>query len=128
MKMMQFLSPSIFMLGWLLFVMAQAQNSVRSKTNGLTGLSGWFRLHAVNLATRAFFSALAYGFIVHTVAVKIQAVGFPVTATVSAGVGGYSANALLYQFFGYFPWLRVEVADLAPPAPPGARNPGPPAA
>jgi hypothetical protein len=109
------LDVSVFTLGWLLFVMAQAQNSVKSKTNGLTTLADWFRMHAVNLATRAFFSALAYGFIVHTVAQKIESVGLQLTATTIAGIGGYSANALLYQFFGYMPWLRVEVADLAPP-------------
>jgi hypothetical protein len=120
------LNVSVFILGWLLFVLAQAQNSVKSKTNGLTTLKDWFRVHAVNLATRAFFSALGYGFIIHTVSAKIQAVGFPVTATTIAGLGGYSANALLYQFFGYFPWLRVEVADLAPPQAPGGNTMGTP--
>jgi hypothetical protein len=110
------LDVSVFILGWVLFVLAQAQNSVKSKTNGLNGLGAWFQMHAVNLATRAFFSALAYGFIVHTVASKIESAGLSLTATSVAGIGGYSANALLYQFFGYLPWLRVEVADLAPPA------------
>ncbi len=109
------LNISVYVLGWLLFVLAQAQNSVKSKTNGLTTVREWFRGHAVNLATRAFFSALGYGFIIHTVAGKVADVGLPVTSTAIAGIGGYSANALLYQFFGYLPWLRVEVADLAPP-------------
>jgi hypothetical protein len=109
------LNISVYTLGWLLFVLAQAQNSVKSKTNGLTTIHEWFRGHAVNLATRAFFSALGYGFIIHTVAGKVADVGLPITSTAIAGIGGYSANALLYQFFGYFPWLRVEVADLAPP-------------
>lgn len=113
------LDASVFIIGWLLFVLAQAQNSVKSKTNGLQSLSGWFKLHAVNLLTRAFFSALAYGFIVHTVAAKIEAVGgLQLTATSIAGIGGYAANGLLYQLFGYMPWFRVEVADLAPPEPP----------
>lgn len=112
------LDVSVFILGWILFVLAQAQNSVKSKTNGLTNLKSWFQMHAVNLATRAFFSALAYGFIVHTVASKIETAGLSLTATSIAGIGGYSANALLYQFFGYLPWLRVEVADQAPPGPP----------
>lgn len=110
------LNVSVFIVGWLLFVVAQAQNSVKSKTNGLTSLAAWLRMQAVNLITRAFFSALAYGFILNTVSSKLQAVGFTVTATTIAGLGGYSANALLYQFFGLMPWLRVEVADLAPPS------------
>jgi uncharacterized membrane protein YhdT len=119
----------LFVLGWLLYVLAQAQNSVKSKTNGLTGLKAWFQMHAVNLATRAFFSGLAYGFIVHTVASKVESVGLQLEASSIAGIGGYAANALLYQFFGYLPWLRVEVADLAPPAstPAPPPNPGPPA-
>ena len=124
------LNAGVFILGWLLFVLAQAQNSVKSKTNGLTTLTDWLRMHAVNLATRAFFSALGYGFIIHTIATKIQAVGLPLTATAIAGVGGYSANGLLYQLFGYFPWFRVEVADLAPPAAPpeDPKTPPPPPA
>jgi hypothetical protein len=122
------LDASVFIIGWILFVLAQAQNSVKSKTNGLNGVSDWFKLHAVNLATRAFFSALAYGFIVHTVAQKIEAVGgLQLTATSIAGIGGYAANGLLYQLFGFMPWFRVEVADLAPPAAPGSPAPAPPA-
>ena len=63
-----------------------------------------------------FFSGLAYGFLVQTIAAKIGDIGFHVTSTAIAGIAGYSANALLYQFFGLFPGLRVEVSDLAPPA------------
>jgi hypothetical protein len=125
----EILNISVFVLGWVLFVLAQAQNSVKSKTNGLTSLKAWFQMQAVNLATRAFFSAIAYGFIVHTVSSKVAAVGFQLTATTIAGIGGYSANALLYQFFGVLPWLRVEVADLAPPAQPlttSGNTPDPP--
>jgi hypothetical protein len=122
------LDASVFIVGWLLFVMAQAQNSIKSKTNGLQTVSGWLKLHGINLATRAFFSALAYGFIVHTVAAKLEAVGgLQLTATSIAGIGGYAANGMLYQLFGYMPWFRVEVADLAPPSePPAAPKPGPP--
>lgn len=110
----------LYAVGWLLYVAAQAQNSVTSKTNGLPvgwpGIQFWLRVHAVNLMTRAFFSALAYGFLVHTIAAKIQAVGFPVSGHAIAGVAGYAANSGLYQFFGLFPMLRVEVGELSPPA------------
>jgi len=107
----------VYTLGWILFVAAQAQNSIASKSNSLQGKAGlnvWLSAQAVNLATRAFFSALAYGFIIHNVASKISSVGFEISAVTIAGVAGYSANAMLYQFFGYFPFLRVEVPDLAP--------------
>lgn len=113
------LNITVYIIGWLLYVAAQAQNSVTSKTNGLstgaTGIGEWLRMHAVNLMTRAFFSALAFTFFIHTMAEKIHAVGFAVTSTAIAGCAGYAANAMLYQFFGLFPGLRVEVADLAPP-------------
>lgn len=113
------LNVVLFSIGWILYVAAQAQNSVASKTNGLPqgwpGIKVWLQKHAVNLATRAFFSGLAYGFLVHTTAAKIQAAGFPVSAHAIAGVAGYAANSGLYQFLGWFPSLRVEVADFAPP-------------
>ena len=113
------LNATVFIIGWILYVAAQAQNSSTSKTNGLppgwAGIKIWLRAHAVNLATRAFFSGLAYGFLIHTVAAKMVSLGFPVSAYSIAGVSGYSANALLYQFFGLFPFMRVEIADFAPP-------------
>jgi hypothetical protein len=112
------LSVTVFVVGWILFVAAQAKNSIASKSNSLTGWAGvktWLLNQSVNLATRAFFSALAFGFIVHDVTTKIQAVGFSLESTTIAGVSGYAANALLYQFFGLFPFLRVEISDLAPP-------------
>jgi len=108
----------IYALGWFLFVLAQAQNSVRSATNGLSGWPGilkWLKLQAVNLATRAFFSALFYGYVVQFVTSKLQAAGLTLHSSAVAGVAGYAANALLYQIFGLLPWLRVEVSDLAPP-------------
>lgn len=110
----------VFALGWALFVIAQAQNSVRSTANGLSGWAGfrqWLRLQAVNLMTRAFFSSLFYSYVVHLVTSKIQAAGMALTGTSVAGIAGYAANALLYQLFGLLPWLRVEVQDLAPPSP-----------
>jgi hypothetical protein len=117
---MGMLNIIVYAVGWILYVAAQAQNSVTSKSNSLppgwAGIKFWLSKHGVNLVTRAFFSALAYGFIVHNVAGKIQGAGFEISSHAIAGVAGYSANALLYQFFGLFPGLRVEVADFAPPA------------
>lgn len=111
---------ALFILGWVLFVLAQAQNSVQSSTNGLAGWPGfwhWLKLQAVNLATRAFFSGIFYGYLVQFVTAKIQAAGLAITGATIAGIAGYSANALLYQIFGLLPWLRVEVGALAPPSP-----------
>jgi hypothetical protein len=116
---MKYVEGALYAIGWLLFVAAQAQNSVRSTANGLTGWSGvthWLKLQAVNLATRAVSCAVLYGTIVHSVATKIQSVGLPFTGVAIAFFGGYAANTMLYQIFGLLPWLRVEVSDLAPPA------------
>lgn len=115
----------LFILGWVLFVLAQAQNSVQSTANGLSGWAGfwkWLKMQAVNLATRAFFSGLFYGYLVQVVTTKIQAAGLAIAGASIAGIAGYSANALLYQLFGLLPWLRVEVPELAPPAPAAAGN------
>ena len=118
--MVSFANIVLYLMGWALFVAGQAQNSIRSKSNGLPlGIQGWeqwLRFHLVSLAQRAFFSGLFYGFIVHTVGLKLQAAGFPITSYMVAGFGGWSANGLLYQIFGLIPGLRVEVADLSPPA------------
>lgn len=116
---------AIFAAGWLLFVLAQAQNSILSSSNGLSGWAGfrkWLNLQGVNLVTRAFFSAILYGFLIDQVSKRLQAVGFVITGTAVAGCAGYAANAVLYQAFGLLakaiPGLRVEVHDLAPPGAP----------
>lgn len=115
---MTYRNEILYVVGWLLFVAAQAQNSIRSNSNGLSGWSGfvaWLKLQAVNLITRAVSCAVLYGTIVHASAAKIQAVGLPFTGGAIAFFGGYAANTMLYQLFGLLPWLRVEVSDLAPP-------------
>jgi hypothetical protein len=121
----------LFTAGWLLFVAAQAYNSIRSTANGLTGAAGlfaWLKLQSVNLLTRAFFCSLFYGYVMQFVAQKVAAAGLTLHAYSIAGVAGYAANALLYQAFGLLPWLRVEVQDLAPPTDPAksSMNPAPP--
>jgi len=116
---MHIVNIALYILGWVLFVAGQAKNSVTSKTNGLPdgwiGAKLWLTAHAVNLAQRAFFSGIFYTFLVHTVASKIQTAGMPFASYTIAGLSGFCANALLYQVFGLFPGLRVEIADTAPP-------------
>lgn len=116
---MKALSISLYIVGWLVFVIGQAHNSIQSNSNGLTGGAGWkqwLKLQLTNLMTRAFFCAIFYGYLVQTVSSKLQAVGLSLEASTVAGFAGYASNALLYQIFGLLPWLRVEVPDLAPPA------------
>ena len=117
---MHILHIVIYWIAWLLFVAAQAQNSVKSKTNGLpsgwAGFQCWLEGHAVNLATRALFCAVACGFFIHYVAVKVES-GWAATLlpTLSPRRRAIRRMLCFIKLFGYFPWLRVEVADLAPP-------------
>jgi hypothetical protein len=108
----------LYSVGWLLFVAAQAQNSIRSTANSLQGWDGflrWLKFQGINLATRAVSCAVLYETIVQSVT-SIEAVGLPITGIAIAFFGGYAANTMLYQIFGLLPWLRVEVPDLAPSA------------
>jgi len=108
----------LYVMGWGLFVAMQAQNSIRSSSNGLDGVEGWkswMRFHLIDLMVRGFFSGLFYGFIVHTATLKLQAAGFPVTSYMIAGFGGWSANGLVYQICGVL-GIRVEMGEKVPPA------------
>ena len=111
---------AIFWAFWLLYVIAQAQNSIKSSSNALSGWPGfkaWLSAHAVNLTTRLAFSAVFEGFIVNLATQKISGTGMAITSHAVAGCAGYAANAFLYQIFGYLPWLRVEISELSPPKP-----------
>jgi len=122
------LNVALFIVGWVLFMLAQAQNSIRSNSNGLQGFAGWagwFQMHVIDLAIRAFLSACFYGFLVQQAAAKIAAAGLSIESYGVAGVSGLAANALLYQVTGLIPGLRVEVPELAPPdaTPPAVARP-----
>lgn len=126
MNKMELVNIAMFVVGWLLFVLAQIQNSVLSSTNSLQGKDGWLswlKLHAIELALRAFGSGLLYTYIVHYTADKLSAIGLSLGSTAYAGFGGIAANSVLYQFFGLVPWLRVEVAHVSPPMNPPAEPP-----
>jgi len=120
------MQSALFALGWLIFVIGQAHNSVASTANTLKGWPGyvtWLRAQFANLITRAFFSAIFGGYIVQTVSAKLISAGLSLHAVAVAGLAGYAANALLYQLFGMVPWLRVEVSELAPPQNPTSKGP-----
>jgi hypothetical protein len=107
----------VYAFSWLVFVFGQAHNSIMSNSNGLTGWDGiktWLKFQAANLAYRALFSAAFAAWIISTVTAKLQAVGMEISGLSVAAISGFSANSLLYLAFGYVPWLRVEIPDLAP--------------
>lgn len=112
----------LYLMGWTLFVAGQAQNSIRSKSNGLppgfAGFKQWLDFQWLDIAHRAFWSGLFYGIIVHKTTALLETAGLPVTSYIVAGLGGYLANAAIYQILGLLPipGLRKEVADFVPPA------------
>lgn len=117
----------VYWIGWLVFVLGQAHNSIASRTNALSGWAGlklWLRAQAANLLTRAFFAAIFAGYIIQQVAEKLESVNLPLHTLGIEALSGFAANALLYQVLGLVPWLRVEVSDLAPPTlPPPPTSP-----
>ena len=112
-----FLNILVYTIGWLIFVLAQARNSVMSNTNGLDGWAGfkqWFEVQWTNLLVRAFFSGVFATYIIQQVATKVQDAGLGLHALEIAALGGFAANALLYQILGWT-GLRAEVSKFVPP-------------
>ena len=118
----------MYWLGWLLFVIGQAQNSLLSPSNNLQGWAGlkrWLQLHWYTLLLRAFFCFIAEAALSHWVFLKAQPLlvehGLSVAAWGMDGISGFASNTLLYQVFGWLgqkiPWLRVDVPSIAPPTP-----------
>lgn len=113
----------MFVLGWLLFLVGQMFNSVKSTSNGLNvsmeGVFRWLRFQALNIAMRVFFTVIFYPTLLKVALDKLngplQSAGVGVAAWGLAGLAGYMANTALFQIFGLIPWLRVEIPSLAPP-------------
>lgn len=127
--MVHFANILLYIMGWVLLVAAQAQNSIRSKTNGLqpgfAGFRQWLDIHWLDLCHRGFWCGLFYSVIVTKTTTLLQGAGLPGTSFIVAGVGGYASNSIIYQILGLLPipGLRKEVADFAPPTDPPATAP-----
>jgi hypothetical protein len=107
-----------YALGFLVFVFGQAHNSLQSKSNALSGWSGykaWFSAQAANLATRALFAFAGYSYAVQKITENVQAHGLLMTGAGLAAIAGFAGNGLLYQVFGALGFMRVETADIVPP-------------
>src|ERR1700674_5602380 len=120
---MHYVNILMFCVGWLVFLLGQMQNSVRSSSNGLavgwSGMNKWLQFQYINIITRAFVTAVLYPALIQSALTKMnapmQAAGFGVQAWGLAGLAGYSANTLLNQLAGLIPALRIEIPQLAPP-------------
>src|ERR1700741_5471941 len=113
-------SVLLYLIGWTLSVGLQAQNSIRSKTNGLTdnfeGWRIWLRFHLLDLLIRGSVCGVIYRLAVYTSAEKLQSLGVHglTTYTGADGAGG-RANLGAYQILGVMGY-RVEISEKIPPA------------
>jgi hypothetical protein len=115
-----YVNAALYTIGWILSVLAQAQNSVLSKSNGLPpgwpGIWRYIQLQAINLAIRALISGALYGFVIGKIGNELQGVGLNLHGAAVAALSGLAANYVIYQAAGLLPWFRKEIADLVPPA------------
>lgn len=113
----------IYALGWLVYLCGQMEGSIRSTSNGLSpsdwaSRKKWLLVQWDQLLKRAFFSAILCPVIIKLVIQKIapplEAAGLTIAVWSGAGVAGYAASGIVYQFTGLFDKMRAEIPELAP--------------
>jgi len=113
------LTLSLYLAGFFVQLLLQAQNSVQSSSNGLpTGFAGivkWLHLQGINSLARLFLSVMLFPFFVQATAKLVASSGVTLETWALSGIAGYSASALLNQLTGLIPALRVEIPNVAPP-------------
>jgi|GEM_PF-5912874 len=115
----------MYWLGWLVFVMLQAPNSVRSTSNGLTadfrGVGLWILLNSKNLLARAFLCLCLQVpiqlYVIGKIESPLLAAGLKATTWGLAGMAGLLSCTVIYQILGFFPAFRVELGQIIPPSP-----------
>lgn len=115
----------MYIVGCLLQLALQIQNSIRSKSNGVeTGWQGivhWLRLSLLSVMIRQFFAVIMFPAIIQGPLTKLtgplQAAGFPIPPWGIAGIFGYANGEFLNRLAGLIPGLRVEIPQLVPPDP-----------
>lgn len=109
----------MYLLGVIIQVLLEAQNSVKSSSNGLPpGLPGivqYLELQGISLLARLFLSIVFFTVILDMTQKAVGATFTSMPAWAMAGLAGYGSSAFLRQVSGLIPGLRVEVAQQAPP-------------
>jgi hypothetical protein len=105
--------------GWILFVVGQCWNALRSPSNKLSGVREWLGENWYSLIVRLFFSIILQALFISYIAEKIDTVleahqnWSSIADWGVAGIAGYAANTLLYQIAGFLgSKLRAEPAAL----------------
>jgi hypothetical protein len=115
---------ALFYAGFVVSLLLQAQTSVTSKSNGLTSVFGWLKLHWHVVTARLFLSAIFSPLLIHYIP---SGLGLPIWSVY--GSAGFIADSLLDKvlfMFGQGVGMKVEVPQVVPPAP-SPPSPGPPA-
>jgi hypothetical protein len=103
----------VFLLGFAAQVFVQAQASVASCSNSLTGLRDWLKVHAVELMPR-FLGA--FGLAPVMVSMVPDTGKLPVSAAYF--LGGFFSDRMLSAFFfiyGQKLGVKVDTPQVAPP-------------
>lgn len=115
----------MFVIGWLVFVYLQMENSLKSSSNGLTndwkGMKLYLRSQSDSLVWRAFFSAIFYPALiqkaVNTIEPALAVAGLQIYAWGFSGLAGFGAYGFLYQITGLIGFLRgKEMHEVIPPS------------
>ena len=105
---------AMFLLCWLLHLLLQAQVSVKSDSNCLSGLSGlwkWLSVSIVVILTRLAFSVIGFSFWLKSPGTFGNAL--PVTWATAGGFG-FAADSLVDKVATLL-GLKVEIPKLFPP-------------
>src|SRR5689334_21791089 len=97
----------MYLLGVFIQILLEAQNSIKSPTNGLpTGMEGivqYVELQGIKLLARLFLSIVFFSVILGMTEKAIGAAGLSMPAWGMAGLAGYGSSAFLRQVSGLIP-------------------------
>ena len=105
-----------YLVGVLLALALQIENSLLSKANSLEGISGakaWLTHNLVATLLRLFACVIIEPKVIAT----ISQYGVGLTAWGSAGAAGLAASSLIQSVLGFIPQLRRDMPLIAPPSP-----------
>src|SRR5678815_349321 len=98
----------MYVLGVVIQILLEAQNSIKSPTNSVRGIVEYLELQGVRLLARLFFSLVLYTAIMAMTEKAIAAAGFTLPIWGLAGLAGYASSGFVRQISGLIPSFRVE--------------------
>jgi hypothetical protein len=115
----------MFAAGVLLQIASQANASLASASNSLSGWNGWLvwlKSHAIPIVVRAVFEFAVFGLIVKNKDALGTLFGYPIPVNLGTAVFfGFTADSALDKVGAVLPWFKVEIPKIAPPSEPTPR-------